>query len=123
MYILFPSPRKKPSHVTNTSFFFKVACRVQVWKKNQCQNFDKFGYNIIKNGISCMYLLCIYKQIIIFRIFKINTLNFTMYISTILTYPLKIYVIRLPNFIPMNIFFTLNIKVFLHNCKEKAENK
>ena len=46
-----------------------------------------------------MYLLCIYKKPIILSLFEINTLNFTMYILTILTYPLKTYVIRLHNYI------------------------
>ena len=68
-----------------------------------------------------MYLLCTYKKPIILSLFKIDTLNFTMYILTILTCPLKTYVIRLHNLISMNIFFT--IKDFLYNCKEKAENK
>ena len=53
-----------------------------------------------------MYLLCIYKKPIILSLFEINTLNFTMYILTILTYPLKAYVIGLYNLISMNIFFT-----------------
>ena len=26
---------------------FKVACRVQIWKKAFCQNSDKFGYSVI----------------------------------------------------------------------------
>ena len=36
-----------------------------------------------------MYLLYIYKKPIILSLFKIDTLNFTMYILTILTCPLK----------------------------------
>ena len=92
---------------------FKVACRVQIWKKNNifCQNSYKFGYSFIKNDIIIMYILCIYKKTIILSLFKIDTLNFTMYILTILTSPLKIYVIGLNNLISMNTFFT--IKVFL----------
>ena len=54
-----------------------------------------------------MYILCIYKKTIILSLFKIDTLNFTMYILTILTSPLKIYVIGLHNLILMNIFFTI----------------
>ena len=54
-----------------------------------------------------MYLLYIYKKPIILSLFKIDTLNFTMYILTILTCPLKTYVIRLRNLISMNIFFTI----------------
>ena len=53
--------------------------------------------------------LCIYfefaKKNIVLRLFKIDTLNFTMYILTILTWSLKTYVIRLHNLISMNIFF------------------
>ena len=37
-----------------------------------------------------MYLICIYKKPIILSLFKIDTLNLTMYILTILTSPLKI---------------------------------
>ena len=37
-----------------------------------------------------MYLLCIYKKTIILSLFKIDTLNFTMYILTILISSLKI---------------------------------
>ena len=58
--------------------------------------------------------LCIYfeftKNSSLFKmlsLFKIDTLNFTMYISTILTCYLKIYVIGLHNLISMNIFFTI----------------
>ena len=53
-----------------------------------------------------MYILCIHRKTIILNLFKIDTLNFTMYILTILTCPLKTYVIRLHNLISMNIFFT-----------------
>ena len=52
-----------------------------------------------------MYLLCIYKKPIISSLFKTYALNFTMYILTILTSPLKTYVIGLHNLISMNIFF------------------
>ena len=47
---------------------------------------------------------------------KIDTLNFIMYILTILTWSLETYVIRLHNIISMNIFFTER-SVFLYNCK------
>ena len=77
----------------NISFLFKVACRVQIWKKTFCQNSDYFGYRFIKNGIMFMDLLCIYKKTIIFNLFKIRILNFTVYILTILTCPLKTYVV------------------------------
>ena len=58
-------------------------------KKSFYQNSGKFGYSFIKNDIMFMYLLCIYKKPIILSLFKIDTLNFTMYILTILTCPLK----------------------------------
>ena len=62
---------------------------------------------VFKNDIMFMYLLCIYKNPIILSLFKIDTLNFNMYILTILTCPLKAYVIRLHNLISINIFFTI----------------
>ena len=52
-----------------------------------------------------MHLLYIYKKPIILSLFKIDTLNFTMYFLANLTCPLKIYV-RLHNLISMN-FFTI----------------
>ena len=88
-------------------FSFKVACRVQIWKKTFCRNSDNFGYNFIKNDIRFMYLLCIYKKLIILSLFNVDTLNFTMYILTSFACPLKIYDIRLHNLISMNIFFTI----------------
>ena len=66
-----------------------------------------------------MYILCVYKKTIILSLFKIDTLNFTMYILTILTSLLKIYVIGLHNLISMNIFS--NIKFLLSNCKKTNE--
>ena len=66
-------------------------------------NSDKFGYSFIKNEITFMYILCIYKKNILI-LFKIDTLNFTMYILMLLTCPLKKYVIGLHNLISMNIF-------------------
>ena len=57
----------------------KVACRVQIWKKTFCQNSDKFGYSFTKNDITFMYLLGIYKKIIILSLFNVDTLKFTMY--------------------------------------------
>ena len=56
--------------------YFKVACRVQIWKKTFCQNSDKFCCSFIKNDIMFMYLLYIYKKPIILSLFKIDTLNF-----------------------------------------------
>ena len=76
-------------------------------KKTFCQNSDKCGYSFIKKDIMFMYLFCIYKKAIILSLFKIDTLNFTMYILTILTCPLKTYVIRLHDLISMKCFFTI----------------
>ena len=59
-----------------------------------------------------MYLIGIYKvkcKPIILSLFKFDTLNFTLYILTILTYPLKTYVIRLHNPISMKISFTMKM--------------
>ena len=58
-------------------------------EKTFCQNSDYFRYRFIKSNIIFMHLLCIYKKIIILSLFKIDTWNFTMYILTILTCPLK----------------------------------
>ena len=46
----------------NYCIYFKVACRVQIWKKTFCQNSGKFGYSFIKNDITVIYILCIYKK-------------------------------------------------------------
>ena len=62
---------------------------------------------LFKNDIMFMHILCIYKKTIVLSLFKIDTLNFTMYILTVLTCPLKTYVIGLHNLISMNIFFTM----------------
>ena len=90
----------------NKSTGLKVACRVQIWKKKfvKIVCFDKFGYSFIKNEIIFMYIPSIYKKNIILSLFKIDALNVTMYIFTILTCPLiKIYVTGLHNLISMNI--------------------
>ena len=71
-----------------------VACRAQIWKKS----FVKIAYSFIKNYIMFMYLLYIYKKTINLSLFKINTLNFTMYILANLTCPLKTY-FRLHNLV------------------------
>ena len=70
----------------------KVACRGQLWKKTFCQNSDKLCCSFIKNCIMFMYLLYTYKKLIILSLFKIDTLNFTIYILANLTCPLKTYV-------------------------------
>ena len=62
-----------------------------------------------------MYLLSIYKRTIILSLIKIDALNSTIYILTILTCTLKTYIIKLHNPFLMS--------VFLRDCKEKAENK
>ena len=52
--------------------------------------------SFIKNDITFMNLIYIYKKPIILSLFKSDTLNFTMFILANLTYPLKTYV-RLHN--------------------------
>ena len=65
----------------------------------------------------CIHFVFTNKTIIL-SLFKIDTLNLTMYILTILTCPLKTHVIQLHNLILMKIFFTEIKKiVFLYNCK------
>ena len=56
------------------------------------------------------YLLGIYEKAIIYSLFKIDTLNFTMYILTILACSIKTYVVRLHNLILMNILFIIDHK-------------
>ena len=48
--------------VSNFTFLIKVACMVQIWEKTFCQNSHNFGYNFVKNDVTFMYLLCIYKK-------------------------------------------------------------
>ena len=67
------------------NYSIKITCTVQVWEKTFFQNSGKFGYSFIKNGIMFMYIHYNYKKLIILSLFKIDTLNFTMYILTILT--------------------------------------
>ena len=57
-----------------------------------------------------MHLFCIYKKPIILSLFKIDTLNLSIYILAILTSLLKTYVVRLHNLTSMNIFFTIDHK-------------
>ena len=80
------------------------------WQKTFCQNSDYFRYCFIKNDIMFMHLLCIYKKNIILSLFNIDPLNFTMYILTIFTCPLKTYVVRLHNPTSINIVFTIDHK-------------
>ena len=70
-----------------------------------------------------MYTLCIYRKTIILSLFKIDTLNFTMYILTILTCPLKTYVIRLHNLISVNIFFTKRSLFFFIIVKRQPKTR
>ena len=87
---------------------YKIACSVRIKKKKIfCQNSDKFGNSFIKNDVMFMYLLCIYIKPVILGLFKIDTLNFTMYILTILTCPLKPDALDYVTL--MNIFFTIII--------------
>ena len=58
-----------------------------------------------------MFVLTLYLQKNIdLSLSKIDTLNFTMYSLTILTCPLKTYVIRLYNLTSMHIFFTIKYR-------------
>ena len=91
----------------NNCKFDRLLVAFRYGKKTFCQNSNKFGYSFIKTDIMFMHLICIYKRNIILSLFKTDTLNFTMYIFTILTCRLKTYVIRLCNLISMNIFFTI----------------
>ena len=63
--------------------------------------------------------LCLCTYFVFTLYFNIDTLNFTMYILTNLTCPLKTYVIRSHNLISMKIFFTIKDHTFLFSCKEK----
>ena len=69
-----------------------------------------------------MYILCIYQKTIILSLFKIDTLNFTMYILTILTGPLETNVIRLHNLISLNIFFTERSMFFFIIVKRQPKS-
>ena len=74
---------------------------------------------LLKNDIMFMYLLCIYKK----PIFKIDTLNFTMYVLMVLTCLLKTYVIRLHDLISVNIFYTIKDHSFPKTNKLKKPCK
>ena len=80
----------------------KVACSVHIWKKKCYQNSGKFGYSFSKNDSIFIHMLCIYKKTIVLSLFKIDTLNFTMYILMTLTCPLKTYIIGVHNLISKN---------------------
>ena len=56
------------------------------------------------------FALYLQKKPIILSLFKIDILNFTMYILTTLTCPLQTYVVRLHNLTLINIFFTIDHK-------------
>ena len=68
-----------------------------------------------------MYILCICQKAIILSLVKIDTLNFTMYILTILTCSLKTYVILLHNLISMNNFFTERSLLFFIIVKRQPK--
>ena len=70
-----------------------------------------------------MYILWIYRKTIILSVFKIDTLNFTMYILTVLTCSLKIYVIRLHDLTSMNIFFTERLLFFFIIVNRQPKTK
>ena len=92
--------------------YFKVACRVQIWKKH----FVKIVTSLVTVLFIRTLCLCIYfvftKKNIILSLFQIDTLNFTLYILTILTCPLETYIIGLHNLISVNIFFTMKDHCF-----------
>ena len=74
------------------------------------KHFVKIMTSLVTVLLKMRLCLCIYsftKKNIISSLFKIDTLNFPMYVLTILIYPLKIYVTGLHNLISMNIFFTI----------------
>ena len=74
------------------------------------RHFVKIVTSFVAVLLKMTLCLCIYfiftKKPIILSLFKIDVLNFTMYILANLTCPLKAYV-RLRNLISMNIFFTI----------------
>ena len=71
------------------------------------KHFVKIVTNLV-TVLHYVYVFILYLQkSIILSLFKIDTLKFTTNILTILTCPLKTYVIRLPNLISMNIFITI----------------
>ena len=76
-----------------TKFFVNAPLRQLVGfrygKKTFSQNSDKFGQSSIKTVIMFMHMLYNQKKKFILSLFKTDTLNFTLYILTILTCPLK----------------------------------
>ena len=95
-------------NLTISQLILKVACRVQIWKK---KHFVKIVASFVTVLFKMTLCFCIYfvftKKTILLSQFKIDTLNFTMYILTILTSPLKIYAIGLHSLISMNIVFNI----------------
>ena len=75
------------------------------------KHFVKIVTSLVTILLKMALCLCIYfvftNNPIILNLYKIDTLNFIMYILTILTCPLKIYDIGLHNLISMNIFSTI----------------
>ena len=71
-------------------FSIKVARRVQIWKK---KHFVKIVTSLVrvlfKMRLCSWIYFIIRKKNVIFNLFKADTFNFTMYILTILTCPLK----------------------------------
>ena len=87
----------------SNQILFKGACRVHITDKKHFVKIITSLVSVIKNGITLMYILCIYKNTIIVSLFKTDTLNFNVYILAILICPLKLYVIGLHYLISMNI--------------------
>ena len=81
--------------ILHALFYVKVACRVQIWKKTFCQNSEILVSVLFKIILYLHIYFAFTKKPINLSLFKTDTLNFTMYISTILTCPLKLYVIGL----------------------------
>ena len=58
----------------------------------------------------CLCIYFVFTKNPILSLSKIHTLNLTMYNLTILTCPLKTYVVRLHNLISVNILITIDRK-------------
>ena len=67
-----------------------LACRVQIWKKKYFVKIVKSLLTVSFKITSCLRIYFAFtKNPIILSLFKIDTINFTMYTSPILTCPLN----------------------------------
>ena len=107
--------------ILHALFYVKVACRVQIWKKKICQNSEILVTVLFKMTLYLRIYFAFTKNPINLSLFKTDTLNFTMYISTILTCPLRLYVIGLHLWFQWTFSSPLNIIILLHYCKETVE--